>query len=122
MGVSLLALTARFILLILPSRWYAAPVFSEALTVTATALENRRVIRDACVQVRSLLTQGHIRVVVFGSAGAGKSTLGGLLAGQEPSVEYRESTQIERYRLKGRFMVFGARPTGPEGSQAIDLE
>jgi hypothetical protein len=90
-------------------------VFSEALTVTATAVENRRAIRDAGVRVRSLLTQGHIRVVVFGSAGAGKSTLGALLAGQELSAEYEESTQIERYRLKADSWCSVLVPPGQHG-------
>ncbi|WP_146157842.1 Rab family GTPase [Enhygromyxa salina] len=93
-------------------------MFSEALSVTATAVKNRRVIRDAFVQLWSLITRGHVRVVVFGSAGAGKSTLGAVLAGEEVPAEYEESTRTESYRLDADSWCSVLVPPGQEGLRA----
>lgn len=68
-------------------------MFSEAVTIATTALKHRRDIRDWVVRLWNRLTKGHVRIVVFGAAGVGKTSLGRLLAGKDVLPEYRESTQ-----------------------------
>jgi hypothetical protein len=76
-------------------------VFAETVTVAATAIEHRRAIRDVVSGLWNRMTKRRVRIVVFGAAGTGKSSLGRLLSGADVSPEYSESTQIETYRLDG---------------------
>lgn len=72
-------------------------VFSETVTVAATAYEHRRAIRGVVAGLWDLMTKKRVQIVVFGAAGTGKSSLGRLLSGADVTPEYTESTQVETY-------------------------
>lgn len=76
-------------------------VFSESVTIAATAITHRRALRDIVVRLWKRVTKGHVHVVTFGAGGAGKTSLGTFLAGNDVAddPDYRESTAIETYRL-----------------------
>lgn len=54
-------------------------MFSEGIEAALTAYEHRGKIREIGEWLWNRVTKGQVRVVVFGSAGAGKSTLGAAL-------------------------------------------
>lgn len=76
-------------------------MFSEGIEAALTAYEHRGKIREIGEWLWNRVTKGEVRVVVFGSAGAGKSTLGAALAGQEVTPDYRDSGYLETYTLAG---------------------
>ncbi|HLT37884.1 MAG TPA: hypothetical protein VK034_16480 [Enhygromyxa sp.] len=57
-------------------------------------------------------------MVVFGSAGAGKSTLGAVLAGDEVGPDYRDSRHLETYSLQGGVPCSILVPPGQESLRA----
>lgn len=93
-------------------------MFSETVTVAAAAIEHRRAIRDAVARLWNRITKGHVRIVVIGAAGAGKSSLGRLLSGDDVAPEYRESTQVETYRLDGTTSCSVFVPPGQDSLRA----
>lgn len=76
-------------------------MFSEALDAALTAYEHRDKLREAAHWLWARIAKGEANVVVFGSAGAGKSTLGAVLAGREVGPDYDDSTHLETYRMAG---------------------
>jgi len=79
-----------------------ALVFNEAISLAAIAIQHHQALRNQLLRMWDRLTRGHTRIVVFGGAGAGKSSFGQLLAGKSLGRgEYRESTEIERYDIEG---------------------
>lgn len=90
-------------------------MFSESITVAAAAIEHNRAIRDLAVRLWKRISKGHVRVVVFGAAGSGKSTLGKFLAGEEVSADYRESHHLESYDLDSTTPCSILVPPGQEG-------
>lgn len=78
------------------------PMYSEALSLAAAVVDSHPAIRQRLARLWDRLVRGHARVVILGSGGVGKTTLGRLLghvAHVDPS--YRESTEIETYHLPG---------------------
>lgn len=94
------------------------PVFSETVTVAATAYEHRRAIRDVVAGLWNRMTRKRVRIVVFGGAGTAKSSLGRLLSGADVTPEYNESTQLETYRLDGTTSCTVLVPPGQESLRA----
>lgn len=92
-----------------------AGMFSESVTVAAAAIEHRRAIRDFAERLWKRISKGHVRVVVFGAGGSGKSTLGKFLAGEELSTDYRESKHPESYKLDSTTTCSILVPPGQEG-------
>ncbi|MFV8750526.1 Rab family GTPase [Nannocystaceae bacterium ST9] len=90
-------------------------MFSESITVAAAAIEHNRAIRDLAVRLWKRISQGQVRVVVFGAGGSGKSTLGKFLAGDEIGSDYRESHHLESYALDSTTPCTILVPPGQEG-------
>lgn len=77
-------------------------MFNEAINLASVAIQNHQALRNQLLRLWDRLTRGHTRIVVFGNAGAGKSSFGQLLAGRSlGSGDYRESTEVERYDIEG---------------------
>lgn len=93
-------------------------MFSEAVSIATTALKHRRDIRKWLAQLWKRLTKGRVRIVVFGAAGAGKTSLGRLLAGEDVRPEYRESTQPETFELDGAARCTVLVPPGQKSLRA----
>ena len=76
-----------------------------ATEVTLAAAHHRRSLVPALRRLRYRISHGHFRIAVLGPAGAGKTTLGrflsGELAGSGGDPLYKESYDMERFRLKG---------------------
>lgn len=72
------------------------------------AWENRETVLAVAKKVWKLVTNGRLRVVVFGAGGVGKSTVGKLLSGKLSEAEvvknYDESTNTEDFSLKGTLL------------------
>lgn len=93
-------------------------MFSETVTVAATAYGHRRAIREVVEGLWNRMTKKRVRIVVFGAAGTGKSSLGRLLSGADVTSEYNESTQVETYRLDGATSCTVLVPPGQESLRA----
>jgi hypothetical protein len=83
-------------------------VFQEAAPAVAKALwENKDKFLDHLPKIRRLLKSGWLNIVVFGSGGVGKSTLGHLLSGRTDagSFSYFESAATETMGIDAK--VYG---------------
>lgn len=89
-------------------------MFSEGIDAALTAYEHRDKLREAAEWVWHRITKGTVRVVVFGSAGAGKSTLGAVLAGKAVGPDYKDSHHLETYALQGGMPCSILVPPGQE--------
>ncbi|NJK33018.1 MAG: hypothetical protein HC927_11735 [Deltaproteobacteria bacterium] len=67
------------------------------------------------VRLWKRISKGHVRVVVFGAGGSGKSTLGKFLAGDDLDTDYRESHHLESYKLDSTTPCTILVPPGQEG-------
>lgn len=76
-------------------------MFSEGLDLALTAYEHRSKIREIGQWLWNRVVKGEVRIMVFGSAGTGKSTLGAKLAGEDVVPDYVDSSHLERYSLQG---------------------
>lgn len=77
-------------------------MFNEAVSLATTVAQNHQLIRELLARFWDRLTRGHTRVVILGGGGVGKTTLGHLLEGDDGiDPRYRESTEVESYRLPG---------------------
>ncbi|KIG11993.1 hypothetical protein DB30_02145 [Enhygromyxa salina] len=93
-------------------------MFSEGIDAALTAYEHRRKIREIGQWLWKRVTRGNARVVVFGAAGAGKSTLGAVLAGKEVGPDYKDSSHLETYSLQGGVPCVILVPPGQESLRA----
>jgi GTPase SAR1 family protein len=81
-------------------------------------VENRKKIFPFFRRFRSWIKQGRVKVIVFGSGGVGKTSLGKLLVGQSEISggmrDYKMSREIEDYRLPGDVLATVIVPPGQE--------
>jgi hypothetical protein len=86
--------------------------------------EERRLVAQFTRDFYELLKGGRLHIFVFGEGGAGKSTFGKILDGQEDvsqiSGEYNLSSTTEQYGLKGKLFVRVHVPPGQQAYQARD--
>jgi hypothetical protein len=73
------------------------------------AWENKATILETGKKIVALLSKGWVTIVVFGSGGVGKTTLGHLLSGnldpENKNIDYIDSETTESFSLKAK--VFG---------------
>jgi GTPase SAR1 family protein len=86
-------------------------MFVEVGTAAAKAAwENKATILETGKKIITLLSKGWITIVVFGSGGVGKTTLGNLLSGsldpEVKNIDYIESETTESFPIKSK--VFGS--------------
>jgi hypothetical protein len=92
--------------------------FVEPVTgaVVGKIWDERRLIAAFAKDFFDLLAKGQLKIFVFGSAGAGKSTFGKILEGQEEvakiSGSYKVSSDTEYYGVKDKHFVQVAVPPG----------
>jgi hypothetical protein len=79
----------------------------EAFEIGTEIYRNRNLILQYSRKIWKLLTDGYLRLLVFGPGGTGKTTLGRVLEGDfDPSrTEYEESLALENFSVPGD--VFG---------------
>jgi len=87
-------------------------VLSDTLEII---LKNRKEILSYTTKVRHLISHGKQNILILGTGGAGKSTLGKLLGGEYDQIlagkAYEQSIERENYSYKGK--VFGSVIVGP---------
>ena len=75
----------------------------EAISTGVSVIKTSEKLFPTFKKIFNLLKNGDLKIVVFGAGGAGKSTLGKLLAGEfeiSGSLQtYQESISIEQYKL-----------------------
>ncbi len=69
----------------------------------AAAWQHRETIKETAFKLLNLLKHGNLHVLVLGSGGVGKTTLGLVLDGKDPeaAVDYQQSRNQEKVSLPG---------------------
>jgi hypothetical protein len=93
-------------------------MFVEAAEVGVALWHERKAIKRLLTRIKNRIRFGHLKIIIFGGGGTGKSTLGQLFSGQlgreAASKSYIESIKTEEYKLQGDLVGTLLAPPGQE--------